>query len=433
MRSMSNLFQDRHGTWYARVVVPVTLRSVTNKTELRRSLKTKNRPEANRAALPVLDELHLLLEAAKIDLVVQPLDLSNAADRWYNVIIERLDRPDVRDRFMPLQDAGCTIEPADILRTLLADVERRQPGISDKDRAVRLVRFLTWMAPYIDEAIQVSGLRLYVGSANYQAFARRLADKFLQLSAAVLQNTRTNAMQRHIGQPEIPLVPTGATTTPIIGTRGLSLSALFERYKATVRRREPKKAEGRILEYQVAVDRFIELLGDKGIEEITKRDVAEFRNLMEQLPARPKRNVSAMPLRQQIAHAQEHHLPCLSAATVKKLGHALSAVLELAVEDGLLEYNPAHGLNYAETAVNPLAEPERPYTTTELATEPPKAQRESGLLPPSRSSTDYPLTHFRSMCMVALSPTCTFQNVFKGFFAIVCQCVGCVTPFYISV
>lgn len=34
--------------------------------------------------------------------------------------------------------------------------------------------------------------------------------------------------------------------------------------------------------------------------------------------------------------------------------------------------------------------------------------------------------------MVTLSPAYTFQNVFKGFFAIVCQCVGCVTLFYIS-
>ncbi len=368
MRSMSNLIQDRHGTWYARVVIPKALRPVINKGEIKRSLNTKSKPHALRAALPVLDELHRLLEAAKIDLVVQPLDLSNAADCWYNSMIECLDEPDVRARFIPLQDAGSTIEPADILQTLLADVERRQPGISNKDRAARLTRFLTWMKPYTDEALRASGLCLFVGSANYQALALLLAGKFLQLSVAVQQNTRTNAMQRRIGQPEISLVPTGVTTAPLMGTRGLRLSALFERYKTTVRRREPKKAEGRILEYQVAVDRFIELLGDKGIEEIHKRDVAEFRNLMEQLPTRPKQDVSAMPLRQQIAYAQEHNLPCLSAATVKKLGRALSAVLGLAVEDGLLEYNPAHGLTYADTAVNPLAEPERPYTATELAT-----------------------------------------------------------------
>lgn len=364
MRSMSNLFQDRHGTWYARVVVPETIRLVINKTELRRSLKTKNKQEATRAALTVLDELHRLLEAAKMDLVVQPLDLSNAADRWYDAMVERLDDPDVYGSFIHQVWDGDDLawdDHTDTLTTLMAELERTPD-------AKRMDRFLTWMAPYIDEAFQVSGLRLYVGSANYQAFARRLADKFLQLSAAVLQNTRINAIQKRIGQPEIPLVPTGATTTPLIGARGLRLSALFERYKATVRRREPKKAEGRILEYQVAVDRFIKLLGDKEIEEITKRNVAEFRNLMEQLPARPKRNVSAMPLRQQIAYAAEHSLSRLTAATVKKLGRALSAVLGHAVDDGLLEFNPAHGAKYTESVINPLAEPERPYTSTELAT-----------------------------------------------------------------
>ncbi|WP_421324947.1 DUF6538 domain-containing protein [Aeromonas veronii] len=80
MRSMSNLIQDRHGTWYARVVIPKALRPVINKGAIKRSLNTKSKPHALRAALPVLDELHSLLEAAKIDLAVQPLDLSNAAD-----------------------------------------------------------------------------------------------------------------------------------------------------------------------------------------------------------------------------------------------------------------------------------------------------------------------------------------------------------------
>lgn len=364
MRSMSNLIQDRYGTWYARVVVPKSLRPFIRKTEIKRSLKTKNRQEATRAALPVLDEIYRLLEVPKIDMAVQPLDLSNAADRWYDAMIERLDDPEVRGRFIRQVWDGDDLvwdDYTDVLTMLLEELGRT-PGAKQMDR------FLTWMNPYIDEAFQFSGLRLYVGSANYQSFARRLADKFLKLSAAVLQNTHTNAVQKHIGQPEIPLVPTGATTTPLMGTRGLRLSALFERYKATVRRREPKKADGRILEYQVAVERFIELLGDKGIEEITKRDIAEFRNLMEQLPVHPKRNVSSLPLRQQIAHAEEHNLSRLSAATVKKQGMFLSGVLKLAVEDGLLEYNPAHGLKYAEAEVNPLAEPERPYTTTELAT-----------------------------------------------------------------
>ena len=116
MRSMSNLFQDRHGTWYARVVVPVTLRPVINKTELRRSLKTKNRQAANRAALPVLDELHQLLDAAKLDQVVQPLDLSNAADCWYNAMIGRLGDPDVQGRFIQMeQDGGPCIPPIKLM------------------------------------------------------------------------------------------------------------------------------------------------------------------------------------------------------------------------------------------------------------------------------------------------------------------------------
>lgn len=368
MRSMSNLLQNRNGTWYARVVIPKELRPLLNdQWEFRRSLSTTNESEARRAALPVLDELYRLLEAAKIDLAVQPLDLSNAADCWYNSMIGRLDEPDVRGRFIRQVWDGDGLVWEDYTE-ILTKLEEEKDAKRTRDVQKGLARFLTWMKPYIDEAFQLTGLRLCVDSANYVAFAELLAGKFKALSRAVIQNTATNANQRRIGQPEIPLVPAGDTTVTIISTRGIRLSALFERYKATIKRREPKKADGRILEYQVAVERFIELMGDKGIEDISKNDISEFRNLMEQLPARPKRHVSTMPLRQQLAYAEEHNLPRLTAATVKKLGRALSAVLGHAVDDGLLEHNPAHGAKYTESVINPLAEPERPYTTTELAT-----------------------------------------------------------------
>lgn len=367
MRSMSNLIQDRNGTWYARVVIPKALRPVINKGAIKRSLNTKSKPHALRAALPVLDELHSLLEAAKIDLAVQPLDLSNAADCWYNSMIERLDEPDVRGRFIRQVWDGDGLVWEDYTEILTMLEEEKDPKRT-RDLQKGLARFLLWMKPYIDEAFQLTGLHLYVGSANYVAFAELLAGKFKALSRAVIQNAATNANQRRIGQPEIPLVPTGDTTVATISPRGIRLSVLFERYKTTIRRREPKKAEGRIQEYQVAVERFIELMGDKGIEDISKRDVSEFRNLMEQLPARPKRHVSAMPLRQQIAYAVEHNLPLLAGATVKKLGRALSAVLGHAVEDGLLEFNPAHGVKYAESQVNPLNKPEHTFTEAELTT-----------------------------------------------------------------
>ncbi|MCD6619220.1 site-specific integrase [Aeromonas veronii] len=298
---------------------------------------------------------------------MQPLDLSNAADCWYNSMIGRLDEPDVRGRFIRQVWDGDGLVWEDYTE-ILTKLEEEKDAKRTRDVQKGLARFLTWMKPYIDEAFQLTGLRLCVDSANYVAFAELLAGKFKALSRAVIQNTATNANQRRIGQPEIPLVPAGDTTVTIISTRGIRVSALFERYKATIKRREPKKADGRILEYQVAVERFIELMGDKGIEDISKRDVSEFRNLMEQLPARPKRHVSAMPLRQQIAYAAEHSLPRLTAATVKKLGRALSAVLGHAVDDGLLEFNPAHGAKYTESVINPLTEPERPYTSTELAT-----------------------------------------------------------------
>ena len=175
-----------------------------------------------------------------------------------------------------------------------------------------------------------------------------------------------NAKQRDQGQPEVPLVPSSVPAITWQTTKGTKLSVLFKSYQDALLRREPKKAAARIAEYTPAIERFIEFLGDKPIDSITKQNVAEFRNLLEQLPTRPKQEVAKLPLRQQIVVTQEQGLPRLNLATVQKLIRGLSAVLAHAVDDGLMEQNPVHGVKVQASTVVATDDDEPSFRSEEI-------------------------------------------------------------------
>lgn len=85
-------------------------------------------------------------------------------------MIERLDEPDVRGRFIRQVWDGDGLVWEDYTEILTMLEEEKDPKRT-RDLQKGLARFLLWMKPYIDEAFQLTGQRLYVGSANYVTFA----------------------------------------------------------------------------------------------------------------------------------------------------------------------------------------------------------------------------------------------------------------------
>ena len=80
MRSMSiktpRLIQDRCGVFYFRFLVPQSWRQIVGKTELRRSLRTKDAQQARLSALRLSVELEELMATLKKN---TPVDLSSKA------------------------------------------------------------------------------------------------------------------------------------------------------------------------------------------------------------------------------------------------------------------------------------------------------------------------------------------------------------------
>lgn len=98
-------------------------------------------------------------------------------------------------------------------------------------------------------------------------------------------------------------------------------------------------------EFAKAIARFEELTGTSMVEAITPAMVRTFISLVEQLPFRPKRAVSVLPLSEQIAVAHAKALPTLSPPTVGKQLTALRAILSVAKDAEWITGNPAQGIS----------------------------------------------------------------------------------------
>ncbi|MEO1188550.1 MAG: DUF6538 domain-containing protein [Pseudomonadota bacterium] len=94
-------------------------------------------------------------------------------------------------------------------------------------------------------------------------------------------------------------------------------------------------------EWWMIFRRFIDVVGDKPIRRVSKADVRDFRQAVEQLPTRPNKAIRDLPVQEMIRHAAENQMPRLSVETVRKHISAVRAVFEWAVNNDLLDHNPA--------------------------------------------------------------------------------------------
>jgi integrase len=108
------------------------------------------------------------------------------------------------------------------------------------------------------------------------------------------------------------------------------LSKAFERFTSERTRADADKpiTVGSVKEFQVAVDRFIELFGDVEVAKISRTHARDFRDLLRQLPKRPPNDIRQLPLRDQVEWARDNKHPVLAKDTVAKLVGGLKSVLD---------------------------------------------------------------------------------------------------------
>lgn len=336
--------KNRFGVYHIRKAVPRHLQGILNKREIKFTLDTKDVKEARERAPAKIIQIDLMLRLAEKQLAAEQTltdaDIELIAGVWASKIMQQDEL--IRERYIVEDELdgkiGLFHSPEnDIIHTYLEDRVHKPRFKSQAWQEERDVSICTLLAVELDEALEYTPVTLTPLWRNRLAW--RLAERRCELANTYLLSLQSRIYARKKGLDSLPVEK----------TKSLTFADLWVRYKEHVRHHEPLRAEKRIDAYTTSVNRFIECIGQKAIEDITVADLANFRNLLEKLPCRPSKAVKLLPLQKQVEAEGEK----ISQIRVENILKELSSVFRVAVEDGKLIENPLSKLKKRKTVSGP--------------------------------------------------------------------------------
>jgi hypothetical protein len=287
MRILMGVIPDRHGTYYARKKVPKGLEEAVprvlengkhRQAWLKRSLGTKSAHEANIRAKPVLIEFDRTIDRARDLLKQQPTrkalsttEIARVAEYHYATVLgnDAAVRREARQIMAEFHgdasgssSSGLTDDEFDrIGQSYMIELKEAQAALARGN--------IEWIAPLVDELLEMFGIRLDPAAASY----RSLGTAVLMAHVKALQAIQ----RRHAGEPvETPRQP--EITEP--GTpQGDTLRAAFQGWQKA---RNP--SPGTLTEYERAIRLFTELHGDMAVVSIKRSHARRFREALQDVP-----------------------------------------------------------------------------------------------------------------------------------------------------
>ncbi len=207
----------------------------------------------------------------------------------------------------------------------------------------------------VDDLLDQNAIKLAPKSPEYRKLSLAVLKADVRALEAIVARNHGQVIETPVLTPAMDRAQGGASLSP-------SLSKVFLEWKA-----QHKGPEKTAQTFQVAVERFVSMHGDKPVGAITKSDIRSFRDAMLQYPAvlaKPQRGMSVSALLQSLEATPS--VKRLSPKTVnEKYLAALSAILSLAMnEAGYIETNPCSGIRAKLDS-----QKQRPlYTDSDIAT-----------------------------------------------------------------
>jgi len=329
------------------------------KTELIKSLKSNDQRQAERAALPLIEEAHRLVDLARKALVEGPPttiapNAMSALAREHEIILLG------RDEALRSRGAGLNVARGQ----LLPDGQ----GMSDDDlelyrRAVAMLDGITR-----SEAAKMRG-----GESLHLRLNRALEERGIVLHPddpawRQLELAFIKAQQSAISGIGARL--TGETVeTPILpaASAGAPLSAALRTWAEGGGRAARKPRENSIAEAGRAVQRFIELHGDLDLHAITKAHARQYRDALAKIPKALPHALAKLPLPKLLQKDLSKYEP-RNAQTINKSLNLIAGILAKAEREGHFENlptwsNPFHvGFDISQME----REPYEPFSVEEL-------------------------------------------------------------------
>lgn len=352
---MASPIKNKNGVWTTRLVVPKELRPIVGKSELKRSLGTKEEREARLSHPSVLAEFQAEIERARrklesnnrlTDGVIETIIFN-----WKKAVATQFStNPDTVNPYLTKYNGLVEGNDAAVIQ-ILDDMDnlkhRKQESVktdkpmSDEAYNQRLLKYFkqlnSVLGEFFDADLASFQVEPDVHSPQYQKLLVNFSKAYIQIAQSGLKKFASDMdLQRH-GVSK-------AVVSEALNTGSqVSFNEVWEEYQQSVRRREPDRAEQRLRDYATSVNKFLKMYPDIAIGSVFKREIAKFRNILEQLPSRPKQEVASLGLEEQIDKVSELSLKVTTPASVKKQIQAISAVFAYAVQQDYIQVNPVHG------------------------------------------------------------------------------------------
>jgi integrase len=368
------LIKNEHGVWCVRKRVPARLQEAVATVQgaargrqawLKQSLRTKDEKHAKVLAKPVMMKFDRILAEAEamLDQHLLQTELSEAkikqiSDYFYGLQLhsdEALRTEGVGDD--PLYaDIRCQLTEAGVDYESPFSVEKVGSGLSDRMMHkigegtsivlpalkaalargnVEFIRF------EVNEMLQVFRINLDQSCPDY----RRLALAMMRAEVRALEDIAARGRGEPIESPKIA-EPAATSAT----ASGEGLRAAFDDWVKI----EPRGKSTR-MEFERAIERFIELHGDLGVAQINRGHIRQYRDAAMLVPARRSGKLLKATLPQLVEYSRSHPGdPRIKSATINKWLNCLGSVLNWSRKQGIIPddvpwSDPVSGMRLTET------------------------------------------------------------------------------------
>ncbi|WP_052417782.1 site-specific integrase [Cellvibrio mixtus] len=333
---------NRNGHYYLRVRVPVDLVDRLKKTEIKRSLKTKDSKEA-KARL----QLELLKVEEEFQKLRRQLLKPTPSASVSTPLTNHISNTDLERAVLiwhRKESAKSALED-DQLRISISPTEKDAVLDNLKDDLAALSN--------ADEVINASSIQatankiLDESAIDKQTLNREQAQYFYNLIRQARLEQIFESFER-FGEffqrkPSSLFTNTQALawTGESIPSNDVTLEILLQRFRSA--KRSDGLTEKSLAGYKLTFDFVVELFGkQKPIKSLTPADCREFRDKLAQLPSNAKKKYPHLTLMQAIETCAKGSTEALSATSVNGHMKNLSAIFNFAVREQLLDTNPAN-------------------------------------------------------------------------------------------
>ncbi len=359
------------GVYWIRRSVPKGIRETFGKTEVKRSLRTKDLSEArvlypieydkiNQEFIACRREQERKQALAATSVVEQdslsPRDINILTARYYNAELSRMQQSKtLGEADMLMYDLmairlGEWRDGSEAAEAVLESVDDSDVGVSSEMEHSVEAELEAVFGDVADELIASGGYLISRDNVSYKRLLTSLGRLVPRLRQAVIDLVHfTGNEPSHLNTERMeltkPLEREESTESSLPSKGMVTIRQVFASYCESTRsynKGRSKATESTLRDYQITVERFDEFLDGKSICEVTKTDVLRFSDLLLTLPSRAPKKVRALPLMEQAELAKSEGLALIAPSTVRKQLMGLSAVFEYATEHELCAVNPVH-------------------------------------------------------------------------------------------